>query len=198
MRRTAEEAAETRKALLRAALAVFSERGYAAATLAGIAERAGVTRGAAYHHFHDKAALYLATISELWAEAAAPVWGTLDGDGPVMERMRRFLVAFFTALERDATLRQAFALSMRSAEGLPELETGLRDKRIMMEGWKRGLMELLAGAGLRDEVSAEAAALTIITSVNGTAATWLACPDLFSPADQAEALADAVLCGITR
>ncbi|WP_327583334.1 TetR family transcriptional regulator [Nonomuraea sp. NBC_00507] len=198
MRRTAEEAAETRKALLRAALAVFSERGYAAATLAGIAERAGVTRGAAYHHFHDKAALYLATISELWAEAAAPVWGTLDGDEPVMERMRRFLVAFFTALERDATLRQAFALSMRSAEGLPELETGLRDKRIMMEGWKRGLMELLAGAGLRDEVSAEAAALTIITSVNGTAATWLACPDLFSPADQAEALADAVLCGITR
>ncbi|MDP4506161.1 hypothetical protein [Nonomuraea turcica] len=60
------------------------------------------------------------------------------------------------------------------------------------------MMELLAGAGLRDGVSAEAAALTIITSVNGTAATWLACPDLFSPADQAEALADAVLCGITR
>ncbi|MFI7700794.1 TetR family transcriptional regulator [Nonomuraea sp. NPDC049480] len=197
MRRTAEEAAETRKALLRAALAVFSERGYAAATLAGIAERAGVTRGAAYHHFSDKATLYLATISELWAEAAAPVWGTLDGDGPVMERLRRFLVAFFTALERDATMREAFALSMRSAEGFPELESGLRDKQVMMEDWKRGLMELLDGAGLRDGVSAEAAALAIITSVNGTAATWLACPGLFSPADQAGALADTVLYGIT-
>jgi AcrR family transcriptional regulator len=172
-------------------------RGYAAATLAGIAERAGVTRGAAYHHFNDKAALYLATIGELWAEAAAPVWATLDGDGPVMERMRRFLVAFFTALERDATLREAFALSMRSAEGFPELEVGLRDKRVMMEGWKRGLVELLAGAKLRDGVSAETAALTIMTSVNGTAATWLACPELFSPADQAEPLAAAILYGIT-
>ncbi|GAA2871034.1 TetR family transcriptional regulator [Nonomuraea rubra] len=110
MRRTAEEAARTRQALLRAALPVFAERGYAAATLAGIAERAGVTRGAAYHHFHDKAALYLATISELWAEAAAPA---------------------------------------------------------------------------------------IMMSVNGPAATWPACPELFSPADQAEALADAVLYGLT-
>ncbi|WP_188192961.1 TetR/AcrR family transcriptional regulator [Nonomuraea sp. SYSU D8015] len=197
MRRTAEEAAETRKALLRAALAVFSERGYAAATLAGIAERAGVTRGAAYHHFNDKATLYLATIGELWAEAAAPVWGVLDGDGPVLERVRRFLVAFFTALERDATLREAFALSMRSAEGFPELESGLRDKQIMMEGWKRGLTGLLDGAGLREGLPAETAALAIITAVNGTAATWLACPELFSPADQAEALAGAIMYGIT-
>ncbi|TMR88150.1 TetR/AcrR family transcriptional regulator [Nonomuraea basaltis] len=197
MRRTAEEAAETRNALLRAALAVFAERGYAAATLAGIAARAGVTRGAAYHHFTDKATLYLATISELWAEAATPVWGTLDGDGPVPERIRRFLVAFFTALERDATLREVFALSMRSAEGVPELEVGLRDKRVMMEGWKRGLMELLAGAALREGISAETAALSIMTSVNGTAATWLACPGLFSPADQAAALADAILHGLT-
>ncbi|RVX39288.1 hypothetical protein EDD27_1637 [Nonomuraea polychroma] len=111
--------------------------------------------------------------------------------------MRRFLVTFFTALERDATLREVFALSMRSAEGFPELESGLGDKQIVMEGWKRGLMELLDGAGLRDGVPAETAALAIITSVNGTAATWLACPGLFSPADQAEALADAILYGIT-
>lgn len=176
---------------------MFAERGYAAATLAGIAARAGVTRGAAYHHFGDKATLYLATISELWAEAAAPAWGALDGEGTVMERLRRFLVAFFTALERDATLREVFALSMRSAEGIPELDSGLRDKRIVMEGWKRGLMESLAGARLRDGLSAETAALAIIMSVNGTAATWLACPELFSPAGQAAALADAVLYGLT-
>ncbi|MGI5281770.1 hypothetical protein ACQEVF_00430 [Nonomuraea polychroma] len=39
---------------------------------------------------------------------------------------------------------------MRSAEGFPELESGLRDKQTMMASWKRDLMELLAGAGLRD------------------------------------------------
>ncbi|MEV0820169.1 hypothetical protein [Nonomuraea rubra] len=87
-------------------------------------------------------------------------------------------------------------LSMRSAEGAPELAAGLRDKRAMMEGWKRGLTELLSGAPLRDGLPAEAAALAIMMSVNGTAATWLACPELFSPADQAEALADAVLYGL--
>lgn len=66
-----------------------------------------------------------------------------------------------------------------------------------MEGWKRGLMELLAGARLREGVRVEAAALAIMMSVNGTAATWLACPGLFSPADQAESLADTVLYGLT-
>ncbi|MGN9839657.1 hypothetical protein ACTMTI_16185 [Nonomuraea sp. H19] len=53
------------------------------------------------------------------------------------------------------------------------------------------------GKALREGISAEAAALAIITSVNGTAATWPACPELFSPADQAAALADAILYGIT-
>ncbi|MEU7898714.1 TetR family transcriptional regulator [Nonomuraea sp. NPDC049152] len=198
MRRTAEEAAATRRDLLVAALAEFAELGYAAATLAGIATRAGVTRGAAYHHFSDKATLYLSAIEELWAEAATPVWSKLDGPEPPLRRIADFLVTFFTALEHDATLREVYALSMRSAEGAPELERGLRDKQAVMEGWRRHMAALLRTVELRPGVSPDIAALTIITAVNGTAATWLACPDLFSPAQQAQPLADAILYGLAE
>ncbi|MGI5377654.1 ScbR family autoregulator-binding transcription factor [Streptomyces sp. CA-251387] len=52
-----ERAVRTRRAVLEAAAAVFAERGYAAATIAEILSRAGVTKGALYFHFNSKAAL---------------------------------------------------------------------------------------------------------------------------------------------
>ena len=58
VRRTKTEAAATRQKLLDAAAAVFRERGVAHSTLAEVAAAAGVTRGAVYWHFRDKAHLF--------------------------------------------------------------------------------------------------------------------------------------------
>jgi AcrR family transcriptional regulator len=52
-----ERAVRTRRAVIHAAAQVFAERGYAAATIAEILERAGVTKGALYFHFDSKEAL---------------------------------------------------------------------------------------------------------------------------------------------
>ncbi|MGW7242922.1 ScbR family autoregulator-binding transcription factor [Streptomyces sp. NPDC054804] len=52
-----ERAIRTRRAVVEAAAAVFAERGYTAATIAEILERAGVTKGALYFHFDSKEAL---------------------------------------------------------------------------------------------------------------------------------------------
>lgn len=54
MRKTKEDAAATKSALLDAAYELFYTQGFEATTLAQIAERANVTRGAVYWHFHDK------------------------------------------------------------------------------------------------------------------------------------------------
>src|SRR5690348_16872959 len=53
-RTQAERTARTRAALIGAARALFAERGYAGAGREEIVERAGVTRGAMYHHFASK------------------------------------------------------------------------------------------------------------------------------------------------
>jgi AcrR family transcriptional regulator len=51
-----------REALLDAAVAEFASKGYEAATVAGIAERAGVTTGAVYAHFRSKLELLLEAV----------------------------------------------------------------------------------------------------------------------------------------
>ena len=57
-RRTKSEAAITREQLLDAAERVFRERGVTRTSLAEVAAAAGVTRGAVYWHFRDKADLF--------------------------------------------------------------------------------------------------------------------------------------------
>lgn len=59
-----ERAVRTRRAVLEAAAGVFAERGYAAATIAEILNRAGVTKGALYFHFDSKAALARGVLQE--------------------------------------------------------------------------------------------------------------------------------------
>jgi AcrR family transcriptional regulator len=65
-RRTqADRSASTTAALVKAARELFAEQGFAATSRDQIAERAGVTRGALYHHFESKTAVAAAVVAEL-------------------------------------------------------------------------------------------------------------------------------------
>lgn len=55
----------TRAELLRVAADLFADRGYAGTPLDEIARKAGLTKGALYHHFRDKRALFDALVGEL-------------------------------------------------------------------------------------------------------------------------------------
>lgn len=77
---------------------VFAEHGYADASLDDIARRAGVTKGALYHHFENKAALLEAIYVELELEIAAKVKAAIEGArGGAMTRIAAAFDAFFEA-----------------------------------------------------------------------------------------------------
>jgi len=71
--RKEEYAAATRAALIEVARARFAERGYADVSIDEIAAGARVTKGALYHHFDDKQALFRAVVEAVEAGLATRV-----------------------------------------------------------------------------------------------------------------------------
>ncbi|HEX4060424.1 MAG TPA: TetR family transcriptional regulator [Streptosporangiaceae bacterium] len=63
----------TRAALLDGATALFAERGYAGTSLEDVASASRVTRGAVYHHFASKQALFEAVLEAQEARATAAI-----------------------------------------------------------------------------------------------------------------------------
>lgn len=77
--RKAAQTEETRRALLDAARALFTDKGYAETSTEDIVQRAGVTRGALYHHFRDKQDLFRALYEEVEKETMQNVAETSVG-----------------------------------------------------------------------------------------------------------------------
>lgn len=67
------QAEATRQLLIDVARDLFAERGYAATSIEEIIQRAGVARGALYHHFPGKDALFRAVYEAVQADTASRV-----------------------------------------------------------------------------------------------------------------------------
>jgi AcrR family transcriptional regulator len=97
----------TRQRLVAAARGLFAERGYAGVGTEQIVQAAGVTRGALYHQFRDKADLFAAVAESIQAEiahritAGAQADGATDPTAALHAGVRRFLeVCADPAVER--------------------------------------------------------------------------------------------------
>ena len=72
----------TRAALLEEATTLFAERGYAGTSLEDVASASRVTRGAVYHHFASKKALFEAVLDRQEARVTAEVAAAASGADP--------------------------------------------------------------------------------------------------------------------
>ena len=94
----AERAESTRNALVVAARRLFVERGYHGTSTEEIVALAGVgTRGALYHHFADKRALFVAVFEAVEQDLVAAAGASLADDLSPLELLRAGLIGFFDA-----------------------------------------------------------------------------------------------------
>lgn len=80
--------------LLASARSAFLAKNYAEVTMDEIAEAAGVTKGALYHHFESKEALYLEMMHVDLRGKRELFKSALEGPGPTRERLKRLTQRF--------------------------------------------------------------------------------------------------------
>jgi AcrR family transcriptional regulator len=97
--------AATRAALLRIGRELFAERGYADVGTEEIVARAGVTRGALYHHFADKRDLFRAVHEELEQALVADIAERIGGIDDPWELIVTGVRAFLDACTDPAIMR---------------------------------------------------------------------------------------------
>jgi AcrR family transcriptional regulator len=104
VKRLRERQAEaTREHLVAVARQRFAEQGYAATSIEDIVQRAGVAKGALYHHFSGKDELFRAVYEAVLADVVSAVMATASAEPEPWASVRAGLSAFL-----DACLDPAF------------------------------------------------------------------------------------------
>ncbi|MDO4435452.1 MAG: TetR family transcriptional regulator [Cardiobacteriaceae bacterium] len=119
MRRTKEQAEQTRQDLLQSALELFVHQGYIQTSISQIASRAKVTRGALYYHFMNKAEILKALACLYLAPIFEAAQSALLAEQQVWKNLEQTLVTMFTDI-LDNPNRQAFFRIMHEQCGSSE------------------------------------------------------------------------------
>ena len=104
-RSNATRSAETRATLIAAARELFVTLGYAETSTPEIVAAAAVTRGALYHHFADKAALFRAVVEAESAEVAAAIERAAPWASDPMAALLAGTDAYFDAMATPGRVR---------------------------------------------------------------------------------------------
>lgn len=117
VRRTKEQALETREQLLDAAERVFHDKGVARSTLDDIARAAGMTRGAIYWHFKNKAELFNAMCDRVTLPMQSMLAALADdpGDDPI-GRFGECGAKVLRQVAEDAHTQRVFEILMFKTE----------------------------------------------------------------------------------
>lgn len=202
IRKTRPAAELTRTQLLDAAEEVFLVRGVARSSLEEIARTAGVTRGAVYWHFRNKADLFNALIerarlplSELLSELEGAV-----GNDP-LRTLRELCVYALRGLARDQRRQRVYTIVFHRCEFLDDINPVVARLDGLAEEFERVLEGYFAAAAARGDlspaVSPRAAAYALRTYLLGIYRDWLRGPAGLDIDAAAEALADALFGGLT-
>jgi len=200
VRRTKEEAAETREQVLDAAEQVFRQRGVGHASLAEVADAAGVTRGAIYHHFASKAEVFEAML----ARAEMPIDMAFDATRlPVADPLamvRDMAVKALQHLASSDRVRNIFEVAFLRCEYTDELapvEQRHLHERAQCLTLSNGLLDQAVARGqLPAGTDTRIASRMLYGFIGGLMRDWVQAPDTFDMNVAAPQAVDLFLAGL--
>ena len=202
-RRTKDEALETRTVILDTAEQVFSARGVSRTSLADIAAAAGVTRGAIYWHFQDKADLFCKMVARVtlpMESAPCQVNHAVAAD-PVAS-IRTMMVAILRRTCEDPQARRVFHIVFHKCEYVDEMRPVWKRLSEMqagcLAGMENGLKAAVARGQLPRGLDTRRAALGLHALLDGLISRWVMEPDGVPRKRDAEHLVNLFLEGLQR
>ncbi|TXH97824.1 MAG: TetR family transcriptional regulator [Pseudomonas sp.] len=201
MRRTKEQAEQTRVAILEAAERLFLEKGVAQCSLEQIARAAGVTRGAVYWHFENKAHLFHEMLSQvrLPPEQLTERLNGCDGSDPLLS-LRNLCIEAIENLARDEQRRRIFTILLHRCEFTDELREAEQRHNDFINQFIALVESLFARpasqARLQPGMTPRLAARALHALIAGLFTDWTRDPALFDPLTDTRPLIDAQLRGL--
>lgn len=200
-RKTKEEAQETRNRLLDTAEHIFSVRGVTRTSLAEIAEAAGVTRGAVYWHFKNKADLFgamMERVTEPLSQSTSSI-GDVMLENPI-GHIKASAMGVLLLLAGDERTQRVFDIVNHKCEYVDEMEAlRMRHHDSCMAcidhvetGFKNAIKKGLLPRGS----NARRAARGLHALIDGMIVNWLLNRDFISLTKDAEPIIDCYLLGL--
>lgn len=201
-RRTKEDAQRTRDRILDMAEREFQRRGVSRTSLEQIATAAGVTRGAVYWHFRNKADLFNAMMNRVTLPLEEEILrsGERTLDDPVAQIRGSYLAAL-RATVSDPKARRVFEVALFKVEHGNGLR-GVRDRRLSglrnrVANVERGFRRAARLGLLRTSLPPRAAAMGMESLVDGLITNWMLEPLSFDLVRVGEQAIDAYLRGLS-
>ncbi|WP_394559625.1 TetR family transcriptional regulator [Aquipseudomonas alcaligenes] len=203
MRRTKEQAEQTRADILAAAEQLFLEKGVAHSTLDQIARAAGVTRGAVYWHFENKAHLFHEMLSQVRLppeQMTERLCGCGEVD-PILS-LRDLCIEAIYNLAVDEQRRRIFTILLHRCEFTDELREAEERHNAFINQFICLVENLFARPACQSRllpgITPRLAARAVHAQIIGLFTDWTRDQQLFDPQHDTAALIDAQLRGLLR
>lgn len=179
-RKTPEESARTRAAILAAAIDVFTEKGYSKSTLNDIARKAGFTRGAVYWHFSDKADLLIALADEMEKSTDSLLLCEQPNSAADLQQM---ICGYLDLFDRDERYRKYYEVlwfHIEWSENMSPVLARFRDDMRQMSDWFESVFTRFQEQGQLQAATTPALAATATRALfEGLTSMKLSDPDKF-------------------
>lgn len=156
VRRTKEEAEETKDKIVRATLEIFCEKGYSRATFDEIARRINLTKGAVYWHFRNKADILTEIIHRAFLLSRQEL-GQQVPELKTLEDLRRYLLCEIRLIQQHEQYRKFLFFVLFQMEWseaiLNKVSAELQD---IIQSGRNVIKEVLTFAQKNGEISASA------------------------------------------
>jgi TetR/AcrR family acrAB operon transcriptional repressor len=201
VRKKKDDAQLTCTALLDAAEQVFFENGVAKTTLNDIAAAAGLTRGAIYWHFTDKADL----LQAMFTRAMFPMESMLNellqaANANPLVTLRNMCVQVLTNLAHSPEQQRVFNIMFHRCEHIGPMIPVLENKRAKREEClaqvETALARAVAAGHLPPDTDVVLANQVISNFMAGTMSEWLFAPQSFDLATCAPGMVDMLIAGL--